>query len=492
MGMLKSVRPCFLGLALVHTWIYCSTHRATFQGSLSVMVVLYLAQSAFLLALFCGVRHRTRSGRGVADIMSTRMLACADVIAAVCMALCAVVLCVPPTGIPEAACVVVSCVAGGVGVGWAYMRWGEFYARLDIHLSAPLIFLTMALGSALKTVVDLLPGAPAAVLLVCAAGLTFFAMRRSLRTCPDGPEPTRYFTARTMGSMARMCVGVGVYSFTVGLVQSMLLEATPTPYLPSVLVHHGSEVLLALGMVAWITWMHRGLNFSRSWRVILVLMATALIFEPQMSPEVSSYLLSLVRTAQTFLIVFLFLALADVARHSPYHPMLVFSVGWAAYTLPFMAGKLLGDGLVVLDARTGLAMSAVVWVLVLVMLFVLDEAALGNRLVFTELNAPDDGDTLAGRIGAVQLELNEQERAAAARPADIMSLRCDAVSEQYGLTPREHEILEMLVRGRSKAHIAEAFLISENTVRGHVKHIYAKLDVHGKQELLDKVEAARV
>ena len=41
---------------------------------------------------------------------------------------------------------------------------------------------------------------------------------------------------------------------------------------------------------------------------------------------------------------------------------------------------------------------------------------------------------------------------------------------------------------RSKAYIADAFFISENTVRGHVKRLYAKLDVHSKQELVDKVE----
>ena len=76
--------------------------------------------------------------------------------------------------------------------------------------------------------------------------------------------------------------------------------------------------------------------------------------------------------------------------------------------------------------------------------------------------------------------------------ADILSMRCDKMSTDAGLTPREHEILELLVRGRSKSHIAEAFFISENTVRGHVKHIYAKLGVHGKQELLDKVESVEV
>ena len=221
-------------------------------------------------------------------------------------------------------------------------------------------------------------------------------------------------------------------------------------------------------------------------------MATALIFEPHFDPGFLTYLLSLVRTAQTFLIVFLFLALADVARHSPYHPMAVFALGWTAYTLPFMAGKAVGDEFVSIGGQdAAVVMSAIVWVLVVVMLFVLDDSAMGNRLIFTELNDGGEDDTLAKRMGAVQQQLDEQSNASRSG-TDVLALRCNVLADGFKLTPREHEILELLVRGRSKAHIAEAFLISENTVRGHVKHIYAKLGVHGKQELLDKVESVQV
>ena len=60
-------------------------------------------------------------------------------------------------------------------------------------------------------------------------------------------------------------------------------------------------------------------------------------------------------------------------------------------------------------------MSAIVWVLVVVMLFVLDDSALGNRLIFTELNDGGEDDTLAKRMGAVQQQLNEQSEAVPAR-----------------------------------------------------------------------------
>ena len=39
------------------------------------------------------------------------------------------------------------------------------------------------------------------------------------------------------------------------------------------------------------------------------------------------------------------------------------------------------------------------------------------------------------------------------------------------------------------ARIAEDFVVTENTIRTHSKRIYAKLDIHKKQELLDLIES---
>lgn len=490
MGFLKQVRPWHLGLLFVHMWIYCATHRPAATDEVSVMVVMYAVLSAALVAVFCAVRAAVRRGMPLAQVPSHKLALGLDVAAACALAVAGGLLAAPAVLSPLGS-VVVASVLGGLGVAWAYMRWGQFYAQLDIHYAAPLVFLTMVVGSAGKTLVDFLPAAPAAAVLTAIPFLLFVCLRRSLATVPPAAEPICYYNARTVGSLWRLAAGIAVYSLTVGVIQSVFLEAMPSPYHASVLVHHGSEILLALAMLLWVTVARRGLDFSRTWRLILILMATALIFEPYLDPAFLSYLLSLVRTAQTFLIVFLFLALADVARHSQYHPMVVFSLGRVAYSLPFAVGKGAGDELAALGSGASLVMAAIMWVLVVVTLFVLDEASLGNRLVFTELNDGGDDDTPAKRMGAIQQALNEQDDANRLQ-ADVLSLRCSALAGSYGLTPREREILELLARGRSKTHIAEAFLISENTVRGHVKHIYAKLDVHGKQELVDKLESVEV
>ncbi len=49
--------------------------------------------------------------------------------------------------------------------------------------------------------------------------------------------------------------------------------------------------------------------------------------------------------------------------------------------------------------------------------------------------------------------------------------------------------MEVLARGYSVARIAELFVVSENTVRTHAKHLYTKLGVHKKQDIIDMLDA---
>ena len=50
------------------------------------------------------------------------------------------------------------------------------------------------------------------------------------------------------------------------------------------------------------------------------------------------------------------------------------------------------------------------------------------------------------------------------------------------ITPREHEVLELLARGASSADIASSLRVSPNTVRTHIQSILAKLQVHSRLE----------
>ena len=86
------------------------------------------------------------------------------------------------------------------------------------------------------------------------------------------------------------------------------------------------------------------------------------------------------------------------------------------------------------------------------------------------------------------------QRARRARPdervyQDRISKQAAALQRRYRLSAREAEVMELIARGNTVARIAEDLVVSENTIRTHSKRIYAKLDIHKKQELLDLIES---
>ena len=55
------------------------------------------------------------------------------------------------------------------------------------------------------------------------------------------------------------------------------------------------------------------------------------------------------------------------------------------------------------------------------------------------------------------------------------------------LTPREVEVARLLCLGRNNAEIATTICVSLSTARRHVEHIFAKLGVHRRAEVLARL-----
>ena len=70
-----------------------------------------------------------------------------------------------------------------------------------------------------------------------------------------------------------------------------------------------------------------------------------------------------------------------------------------------------------------------------------------------------------------------------------LAQRCGSLAQQKGLSPRETDVLLLLARGYGSTHIANELGISENTVRTHVRHIYEKLGVGGREALIALVDS---
>jgi two-component system, NarL family, response regulator LiaR len=101
----------------------------------------------------------------------------------------------------------------------------------------------------------------------------------------------------------------------------------------------------------------------------------------------------------------------------------------------------------------------------------------------------------AGAIGYLLKDVSAEELAQAIRaahaghatlsPAAVQALVHAAAQPPvpgHDLTPREREVLALLIEGLSNTEIAEQLVVSPSTIKSHVSHILAKLGVSSRTE----------
>lgn len=173
--------------------------------------------------------------------------------------------------------------------------------------------------------------------------------------------------------------------------------------------------------------------------------------------------------------------LAFVAHQKRIEPLRVYGVGYGL----FMLGELAGCLLVLLVApavhAAGVA-TAFFMVLVAAALLAALIGFSGSDLMELTSSAEDEkplSDALAAEIST------------AARPAlggvRAFDAAVSELTQRAGLSARESEVLALLAKGLSNDRVAEELFISRNTVRTHAQNLYAKLNVHSRQELMSVV-----
>lgn len=80
----------------------------------------------------------------------------------------------------------------------------------------------------------------------------------------------------------------------------------------------------------------------------------------------------------------------------------------------------------------------------------------------------------------------------AAKVLALFQTKFDAVKVDTGLSPREKEVLQKLVQGKSYKMIAAELDISYVTVRFHMKNIYEKLHVNSMTEAVAKAVQEKI
>ena len=162
--------------------------------------------------------------------------------------------------------------------------------------------------------------------------------------------------------------------------------------------------------------------------------------------------------------------LADIAYRYRFSALAVFGIGWGMVTVGALLGSIVGQMVCVFAPFSPQQISLIAFLATLAIL-------VSYLFVFNESNLAD-----------LAKKPSEGEEAVIEPSYQRFQRRCKIAAEIYGLTPRETEIMILAAKGRTGARIQEELFLSRGTVTTHLRHIYQKMDVHSKQELLDVIE----
>ena len=399
-------------------------------------------------------------------------------------------------GSPNGAALVAGCAGAGLaGLAGAvlFVAWGDAYARHPARESEPAIAVSMCLSLLAACLLFGLSGWGAELLVVLLPMGSYGLLRRCGTGQAEGAEGVASTgSAAQPGRWPGFAVGTYiallwlVLTFTKGTASAELdarsfTEAFFWPFLAST----------AASFVCLVAYIHfaRRISLLSVSRVALPLMCAALVIVMVLPRGAYPAAFAIASVAAMLFDTFLWIHCTNLVRRGVGNPTRVvggtraFVQAGAVAVIPFNA----------LAHAAGYEAVAGVLMCALVVAFVVSLTGLvrdeGMRCGVAEPGEPGGQGALgisneAGRSGGATEGGASRPDVPAWGPATAL----DRLAAAHGLSSREREVLELLVRGRDLPFIRDELGISRNTVGTHIRHIYQKLDVHSKQELLSLVE----
>lgn len=360
---------------------------------------------------------------------------------------------------------VVRDVLAGAGSALMILLWCEVYACLSSIRVAVYLSLSFILGVLVTFVLEGLRPAYLQGAMLALPGLALVCVYRSytLYVEPtDRPQPSesRFVPWRVFVLLALYGVLEGLCAVRVGDAYVRLVGSHATW---ATLV--GSVVLFVCAY-----YLSDRFDFSRLYRAPAALAICGLLFIPLFGFGGSVVGAFCVSVSATLFGCLVFLLLCDLSRRTGTAAVWLFGLE-EAMVLFGHVGKAL-DSLLFEGGALGPYADSLVSVVGVAVVVVFTAVCLVG------LHRTGGGvEGLDGR--GPQSELSDQERILAA---------CNAVARERGLSPRETEVLRLLAQGKSLSGVARELFIAEGTAKAHTQHIYEKVGVSRRSELLELVE----
>lgn len=399
--------------------------------------------------------------------------------------------------VPWLAFAVAEGVVAGVPLALLLCQWGRVLGAVSIDQSVPEVFIGSALAAALCFFVVAIPYPEAATVLYLLPLGSAWALKRlggarpatedgalpdaggvpngsttavadRAETAPRGPQSDE--ASKLTG---RIIAGTVVYGLATGAVEALASSAALSAYTSlsvtlALFVLYCAAALQLYGAKPLTGGVRTVLPLGSeqevgplggAYRLAILLMVGGFVAVPLLeSVGVSGTAVVLAGYLGVFtVLISLFLIMGHLAGRDTLRS---FARGFAALFAGEIAGVLIGGAIGAIPGTFNAAAAVV--------------AVAGVAVLYAYLFLFTDRDMAELSVVVARTDRFEEV--------------CALIVRTAKLSKREAEILPLALRGRTAERIASEFFISKNTVDTHLRRIYAKCDVHTRQELIDLSE----
>lgn len=356
--------------------------------------------------------------------------------------------------------------AGGVGTAFVILLWSELYGCLNPFRVALYYSGSLVIAAA---VILLCRGMEFASFFAVSVALPLFSLgmvAAGFRSLPSERLPRA--EAKPFAIPWRAILIMGVYAFAYGLKEADLYQSTFGP--------HSSFGVVFVAALIFLLVVVRGRHFQFSiiFRVALPLAVGAFLIVPSIGDWGTFVTDFCIGSSYTAFTIFVMVVMANFCYRYGASAVLLFGIERGLRALFTLAGRHTDRFLhQSLDVATGdVVLSGIVIVVVVVATMML----ISDR-------------DLAGRWGLALPGMGSVEDAGAETERDELVDRCAQAAQRFGLSQREEEVLRLLAQHKKIGSIEQELFISNNTAKTHIRHIYRKLDVHSRDELVGLIDS---
>ena len=379
-------------------------------------------------------------------------------------------------------------IAAGVGMGFVMPFYFELFAPYSSRAIAAACGMMSLGGMAIAMVADLLPSPVAfALYAACLAGsaccFAYAARQRegeasaaasastSAAASPASAPAGKALSRRDFLDVF-LVSGICTFALSIvyGIVDTAAMGGSFSPEV-SLLISQFGGIAAA---IVFLLYFGTRSNPSPSllFNVVFGILATGILFLPFLSGDYAVSLNILAAAGWKLVMLSLFFLVVVTYAHDGKRLLVGISLAYALPRLGLFIGQNIALFLGIGSTADFVRMTAVTFFLLYLVL-----------MVIWMVNSHERKKAVAqARVADELLDRMAHEQ------QDVRRARCDALADEHGLTNREKDILYLLAQGRDLAFICETLFLSKNTVKSYQKTIYAKLDVHSKQEIIDRTQ----